>query len=105
MRCARVYPCSAGRCRPWCRLLGTASYHRTLDARPGCTPKTIVVDFNFQLGTDWRSTKTDFSLPRAFPKIHSKLARRSGVCWWFSIDKGRMIAFKGKAKKGPVRCA
>ena len=52
MRCARVYPCSAGRCRPWCRLLGTATYHRTLDARPGCTPKTIVVDFNFQLGTD-----------------------------------------------------
>ena len=25
--------------------------------------------------------------------------------WWFSIDKGRKMAFKGKAKKGPVRCA
>jgi hypothetical protein len=41
--------------------------------------------------------------------MHSKLASTSGVCWWFSIDKGRMMAFKGKAKgkakKGAVRCA
>jgi hypothetical protein len=63
MRCARVYP-SAGKMPPVVPFVGNGVESQDF----GCTPKTIVFDFNFQLCTDWRSTKTNFSLPPPFLK-------------------------------------
>lgn len=97
LKCAQVYP-SGKHMKP---IGPTMTF--TIDvfslSSGGARREHPPADFNFQLPRDWRGSKPAFSFSSAFPKINAKLLQRSGVCWWFSIVRGRMLAFKGKAKK------
>lgn len=97
LKCAQVYP-STMQMKPVVPFKGFTMNGG--NAHQGGSYSSVTFDFNFQLGIEWRSTKSDFSFSDTFSKIHAKLSQKSGVCWWFSILNGKMLAFKGKAKKG-----